>query len=361
MILKRSVLTLAIAAACAVAAPVAASAVTGPAAGSAPVPAGLLPMASSWLSPSSGIVLAYPSRTTGAKPYLLVTADAGHTWRTLPAPPVRYPADNDQPDAVWADGAIVVTDGTHIEVTRDDGDRWTAERLPRGLYVDQLVITGGRLFAMATSDTRAAVYSGPLGGGTLRAVPGLSVSGGIAYGDITGVGALQVDLGANFTTQRYWYSRDGVHFVSAPLPCPVTDVAMLGGVRDGHAVALCNAGPSAIGLGETQNQVRIATRLGGAFRSSGPVTDSPNDLGFAAASASDMTVATVFDLSVTRDAGRTWSAQIPQNNGAFWSDLSFTTATTGTVVCSTVNDKGGFVFTVYRTTNGGRAWQALRL
>jgi hypothetical protein len=136
---------------------------------------------------------------------------------------------------------------------------------------------------------------------------------------------------------------------------------MLGGVRDGHAVALCNAGPSAIGLGETQNQVRIATRLGGAFRSSGPVTDSPNDLGFAAASASDLTVATAFDLSVTRDAGRTWSAQIPQNNGAFWSDLSFTTATTGTVVCSTVNNKGDLVFTVYRTTNGGRGWQALRL
>jgi hypothetical protein len=368
MILKRTVLTLVTAAACAcaLAAPALAStsasisgSTSAPASG---LPAGLLAMASSWTSPDSGIVLGYPSRDTGAKPYLLATGNAGKTWRTLPAPPVTYPADNDQPDAVWSDCTIVVTDGTHIEFSRDNGTRWTADRTPGGgLYIDKLVIADGRLFALLTSTSRAALYWAPLTGGALRPVSGVSVSSSLAYGDITGVGTLQVDLGGDYTTQRYWYSRDGVHFVSAPRPCPVSDDALLGGVRDGKVIALCDTGPSQVTLGETQIQVAIAPRLGAAFGASGPLTDSPNDLEFAAASPSDMTVATFVDLGLTRDAGKTWTPEIPQNNGVYWSDLSFSTATTGTVVGNTVNNKGGFVGTVYRTTNAGVSWAALKL
>jgi hypothetical protein len=356
MMLKRSAAVLAAAAACWIPGTAMASA-------SSPVPASLLPMATSWQSPGSGIVLAYPSRTAGAKPSLLVTGNAGKTWRSLPAPPVTYPADNDQPDAVWSGATIAVTDGSHIEVTGDNGKRWSAERVPGGYDVDEFVITHGLLFALLSTSTgtRTAVYSGPLGGGTLRAVSGLSVSGSFTYGDITAVGTLQVDLGADYATEHYWYSSTGVRFVSASLPCAVSGGVLLGGVRDGRVIALCNIGPSEVGPGETENQVWIATKLGGTFHASGPLNESPNDQGFAAASASDMTVATTFDLAVTRDAGRTWTAEIPQNNGAFWSDLSFSTATTGTVVCSTVNDKSDIVATVYRTTNAGRTWTALKL
>jgi hypothetical protein len=359
MMLKRSVVTLAAMTACWF--PGTAMAATSVAPVPAvSVPAGLLPMATSWQSPLSGIVLGYPSRGTGAKPYLLVTANGGRTWRSLPAPPVTYPADNDQPDAIWTGGVIAVTDGTHIVVTRDNGRNWSAERVPGGFYVAKLVITSGRLFALLTSDTGTAVYSGPVGG-ALRAVRGLSVSGSLTYGDITGVGTLQVDLGSDYSTQRYWYSRDGVHFVSARLPCPATTSALLGGVRDGHVIALCSADPSDVGPGETDVQVWTATRLGGAFRASGPVSDSPNILGFAAASARDLAVATIFDLQVTRNAGQTWTAELVQNNGAIWSDLSFSTATTGTVVCSTVDNEGNEVSTVYRTTNAGRTWGAVKL
>jgi hypothetical protein len=358
MTLKRWAVILAATAACAGAVATPAMAST-----SSPVPANLLPMATSWQSPGSGIVLAYRSRTTGAKPYLLVTGNAGKTWRSLPAPPVTYPADNDQPDAVWSGATIAVTDGSHIEVTGDNGKRWSAERVPSGYDVDEIVITHGLLFALLSTSTgtRTALYTGPLGGGTLRAVSGLSVSGSFTYGAITGVGTLQVDLGADYATEHYWYSSTGVRFVSASLPCAATGGVLLGGVRDGHVIALCNIGPSEVGPGETENQVWIATKLGGTFHAAGPLNESPNDQGFAAASASDMTVATTFDLAVTRDAGRTWTAEIPQNNGAFWSDLSFSTATTGTVVCSTVNDKLDVVATVYRTTNAGRTWTALKL
>jgi len=363
--LKRCVVTLAALAACAFA-------VTAPAdAAVSPVPAGqlsagqlprdLLPMATSWESPSSGIVLAYPSRDAGAKPYLLETGNGGRTWRSLPAPPVTYPADNDQPDAVWAGGVIAVTDGTHIELSGDSGRRWSAERVPGGFYVDKLVITNGRLFALLTSDTSSAVYSGSLCGGVLSAVHGLSVSGSLTYGDITGVGTLQVDLGSGYTSERYWYSRNGVRFVSARLPCPATTSASLGGVRDGHVIALCSESPSEVGLGETAVQAWIAAGLGGTFHASGPVADSPNVQEFAAASAADLTTATGFDLGVSHNAGKTWTAELAQDNGANWSDLAFQSATTGTVVCGTVNNSLDEVSTVYRTTNAGRGWHALTL
>ena len=68
----------------AVAAPAAAAV---PAAGAGPFPRGLLPLSTSWPTPLSGIVLAYPSQTKGAKPYLMATSDGGRTWRPLPAPP----------------------------------------------------------------------------------------------------------------------------------------------------------------------------------------------------------------------------------------------------------------------------------
>jgi hypothetical protein len=356
MMLKRCAAVLAAAAVCWIPG-------TAMASTSSAIPANLLPMATSWQSPSTGIVLAYPSRDAGAKPYLLATSNAGKTWRSLPAPPLTYPGNNDQPDAAWVGDTIAVTNGTGIEVTADNGKRWSAEHVPSGLFIDEMVLADGRMFTLLSTSTgsRTAVYSGPLGGGSLRAVSGLSVSGSFTYGDITTVGTLQVELGADYATEHYWYSSKGVRFVPAPLPCPVTGGSFLGGMRDGHVIALCNIGPSEVGPGQTENQIWIATKLGGTFHAAGPLTNSPNDQGFAAASASDMTVATNFDLAVTRDAGRTWTAEIPQNNGAFWSDLSFSTATTGTVVCSTVNDKLDFVATVYRTTNAGRTWTALKL
>ena len=332
------------------------------------VPRGLLAMAASWPAPLHGIVLGYPSRTTGAKPYLLVTGDGGRTWRSLPAPPARYPADNDQPDAVWADGIIAVTDGTHIVVTRDAGRHWSAERLAgvAGVFdVDQLTIASGRVFALLTTygdkTGSAAVYSGLAQAGVLRPVRGLSITGSLPYGDITTAGTLQVDLGADYTAQRYWYSRDGVRFAAAPLPCPATAVALLGGVREGRVSALCSGSPSDVSPGENDKQVWAAARLGGAFRSSGPVFVSPNEQGFAAASAQDMTVATTFVLGVTFNAGRTWTAKLTQPSGAFWTDLSFPDATTGVVVCTTVSNTGKQVGAVYRTTDAGHTWHPLSL
>lgn len=366
--MKRHIVTLAAIVGCTtgLAAPAmaATSATTKPAAAT-PVPRGLRPISTSWLTAQRGIVLGYPKRATGARPSLISTGNGGKTWQSLPAPNVPYPADNDQPYAVWQDGVIAASDGTHVYATANAGKHWTAERLAGAsgaAFVGELAVANGRVFALVSTNASSAVYAGTAASGVLRPVPGLSLKGSGTYGDITTVGGpLQVDLGNNYATEKYWYSRNGVRFTAAKLPCPVSTSAMLGGVRAGKVVALCNGSPSDVGLGQNDKQVFIAAKLGGAFKSSGPVFDSNNTLGFATATPQDMTLVTTFALYVSLNAGKTWTAKIPQDNGATFPDLTFPSATTGYVVCNTYNSQLKEVDTLYRTTNDGRGWRAVAL
>jgi len=340
-----------------------------PAAATAPanqtIPRGLRPYSTSWLTPQRGIVLGYLKRATGARPYLIATANGGKTWRSLPAPPLPYPLDNDVPYAVWQDGVIVATDGTRVYATTNGGRRWTAEKIggwSASSYVGQLVVDGGRIFALVTSNKAAAIDAGTARSGALRAVKGLSISGSGAYGAVTTVGGpLQADLGNDYVTEKYWYSRDAVHFAAARLPCPVGSYAMLGGVRGGTVVALCNGSPSDIGLGQNDKRVFTAPKLGGAFKPSGPTLDSANGYDFAAASARDLTIATGFNLYVSVNAGKTWTSRIPQNNGATFAGLAFPSASVGYVVVNTYNNQLKEVDTLYRTANAGRTWRAVPL
>lgn len=329
-------------------------------------------VSTSWPTSKSGIALAYPKLATGARPALFETSNGGTSWRTLPAPPFTYPADNDLPDASWGGGVIAVTNGTRIVVSRNAGRHWSAVGLAglpkaRSTFVSDITIADGRLFTMVNTiasggTTTVTVYSGAVGASTLRAVHGLSASGGIAYGDLSAVGgAIQVSLGSNYAKAHYWLSRNGSHFTAAPVPCPASTPALLGGVRDGHPIALCSSSPSSVGPGTNTHQVSIAPRLGGQFKPTGKVLTAPNEQDFAAASDKDMVVATTFPLYVTGNAGRTWAARLTQPNGADWSDLAFPSSSVGVVAVVTVNNSLKTVGTVYRTTNGGQAWHPLVL
>lgn len=371
MMMKRHIATLAATVGCAIGLAAPAMAATSvPAAGakttaSTTIPKGLRPMSASWLTPQRGIVLGYLKRATGAKPYLITTSNGGKTWQSLSAPPTPYPADNDQPDVTWQDGVIEANDGTHIYVSTNGGRHWSAERLAgatgSSLDVNEVAITHGRVFALVTTNTSAAVYSGVAGKGVLTVVRGLSITGSGPYGDLSDQGALEVDLGNNYETEKYWYSTDGVHFKAAALPCPVTTSADLGGVRAGKVIALCSGSPSDIGLGQNDKQVFIAAKLGGAFKPSGPVFDSSNTLGFVTDSTTDMTIVTTFVLYLSFNAGKTWTPEIPQNNGAIFADVYYPSFSTGYVVCDTYNNALQEVDTLYRTTDGGRVWHALAL
>lgn len=332
--------------------------------GTAAIPSGLLAMATSWPTAQRGIVLAYPSRTTGAKPYLLGTGNGGKSWASLTAPPLPYPEDNDQPDAVWSDGVVAVTDGTHVDVTTGNGKHWKADKLSGvsgSFFVSNLAVAGGRVLVLVHTSQATSLYSGIASSGALTRVRGLSFNGPGIYGDISTAGAVQVDLGNGVTSQKYWYSRNGKSFTSAPLPCGVTQQALLGGVRSGNVIALCTDGESAIAPGETKAQLGIAGRLGGTFHPSGSATVLANVQDFAAASVDAATAATEGGMIVTANAGETWKSELTEPNGAFCSDLAFPGPTTGFVVCTTVNNAGKEIGTVYRTTNSGKSWNSLSL
>jgi hypothetical protein len=138
-------------------------------------------------------------------------------------------------------------------------------------------------------------------------------------------------------------------------------MALLGGVYAGRVSALCSGPPSDPQAGHSYQQVWAAAQLGGTFRPSGPKLVSPDEEAFAAASARTMAVATIFTLSVTFNAGRTWTVKLIAGNGGTWTDLSFPSATTGVVVLSTTNNAVKHVATVYRTTDADRTWHPLSL
>ena len=356
----------------AVAVPVAASA--APAA-----TAKLVAVSASWPSPQRGIALAYRSLAPGGKPALFRTRDGGRSWHALPAPPVRWPADDDVPDVTSSAGVIAISTGTSVVASRDGGRHWAALRLaglpastPRNLFVGRVSIAYGRMFTLVTEDARGgtssvAVFAGPARGGTLRAVPKLSVSGSIkggrpgAYGDISAVGGLQVSLGVNYASARYWLSRDGVHFTAAPAPCPAGTAAMLGGVRGGKPTALCSTEPSSAGAGTNSHRIWIAPHLGGRFTAAGPAIRWYNQQEFAAASGRDMAMAGAPSLDVTSDTGHSWAIKLLKPNGAFWSDLAFPSGSTGVVVGVTVDNSLKQIGAVYRTVDGGHSWHALTL
>jgi photosystem II stability/assembly factor-like uncharacterized protein len=362
-------------AAIAVAAGILAVAVPAGAASAAPAakaPSKPVALSTSWPTARSGIALAYPKLATGARAELFVTGNGGKTWRRLPAPPVSYPADNDMPLVTWAGGTIAITNGTRVVASRDSGRHWSRVPLAdlpkaRSLFVGPVTIADGRLFTVVSTIDSAGngaehVYSGPVRASTLRAVRGLSIAGGETYGDLTAIGGgVQVSFGANFNRAHYWLSRHGAHFTAAPLPCPASQEALLGGIRDGKPIALCSSAPSTTGPGTNTHRVWIAPRLGGKFKVSGPVLNSANQQLFAAASDKDLVMAGTFSLYLTGNAGRTWATRLPQPNGAFWQDLAFPSSSVGVADVQTVTNKLKSIGTVYRTTNGGGTWHALAL
>jgi hypothetical protein len=102
MVMKRHIATLAAIVGCTIGLAAPAMAATAAPATAKPtasttIPRGLRPMSASWLTPQRGIVLGYLKRAAGAKPYLITTSNGGRTWQSVSAPPVAYPADNDQP------------------------------------------------------------------------------------------------------------------------------------------------------------------------------------------------------------------------------------------------------------------------
>lgn len=347
------------------------TAFASPATAGTVVPPGFRPASTSWTGPDTGYVLGYSPCAQSWCPALLGTTDAGRHWRRLGAPPMPLP-DNHNHVALRAfrDGVAYVSDGVHVRTTRDGGATWQPVVLAGArepYYLSKLAETGGRVFAMLTTygDDRGStrLYSGTAGSPALVPVPGFAVTGGLTYGDLAVGGGLQVALGADYGTEKYWTSRDGVRFTPADPPCPGGTVASLAGVRDRQVVALCSSSPGSPQPGSTERELRHAPRLGGVFGDADAAPFAGINQGFDAASPASATVAAVGGgvgfLHHTGDGGHTWTTTELPERGFALTDLDFPGAGTGVVVDGQPDAYGGSA--VYRTTNGGQTWQELPL
>ena len=343
-------------------------AVASPASADPAVPAGFAPSSTSWTSPDRGLVLGFTDcGTPGWCPSLLATTDGGKHWRQLPAPPMSLPDNHNQVRlTAFSQQLMYVTDGTKIVVTRDGGRRWLpvlqAGDTGQRQYVSKIAETGGRVYVVITTygDTeKTAVYSGIAGAPLLKPLPGFEVTGGLTDGDVTTDGGVQISLDADFSVEKYWTSADGAALTPATRPCPVGTTAVLGGVRDGQVVVLCNSGGGQPQPGSSERSIWRAPKLGGTFTATAQAPVTGITQGFSAATADTATESAggVGFLHHTTDGGQTWSTVRLSERGFELADLDFPGAGTGVVVDGLPDSDGGSA--VYRTTDGGGHWAEL--
>lgn len=348
----------------------AASRLTAGAATTAP-PATDEALSASWPSPKLGLVLFGKGYDAGGTPYLFQTANGGRTWHRLTMP------------ALMADGTVYEGAGdilaanwnnTRFAVTRDQGRRWSAVHLA-GVragtlaVASHITIADGRVYALVELHPKSGpntlkVYSARASADTLAPTPGLSMTetGPYPNGDVTARGTtVQVVLGNMSTIEHYWYARDGVHFTTAPRPCPVNRLAFPVGTFGSAVVALCTDSPAAVSAGITDMRVWGTAHLGGTFHPAGPTHNLADPQDFTAVSAKDMTLVNDFELLGTSDASKIWTVQKTEPNGVFWQYLAFPSVTTGFALADTIDSRGHNEGILYRTTDGGHTWKAVSL
>lgn len=336
-------------------------------ASAATVPTGFAPASSTWLTPQHGYVLGYAG-TTG---YLLETTDGGARWSRLAAPPISLPDNHNHvaltvPDAKHA----FASDGEHIQASTDGGHHWfavTLAGLPSPSYLNKIAIADGHVLALASTLSQpdhntTQLYTGKVGAKTLAAVPGLSLDGGITYGDLAVGGGVQVSIGADQSTSKYWTSTDGAHFRASPLPCDASKQTLLDGVRQGKVLDLCLGDPSDPSPGHMHKQLVSAAALGVRYLPSDAEAPLAGIIqGFASGSDQNAAIAAtgggVELLYSTTDGGRTWQTTELDQDRFGLADLQFVDHATGTVITGAPDAWNGSV--LYRTTDAGHTWQPI--
>lgn len=328
-----------------------------------------LPSSVSWLDSRQGSAFGYSPCGEELCPELLTTVDGGDSWQPRNAPPVKLPDNHNQVRLMVTDpNNQFVTDGTTLWQTNDTTQTWypvELTELTAPYHISKVVIAHGRVFAMASSlgnneHNTTRIYSGAVGEPTLHPLPGFEVIGGLTYGDVAVDGdVLQVYLGADYTNAQYHYSLDGVNFVAAPLPCPVENVAMLGGIKDGQPIALCHGSGGSPQPGSMTKQVFTAPHLGGTYTPSNPAPARGYTWAFGPATPDIQTIAAVGGsrslLHSTFDAGNTWTTTTLSDRGFALFDLQFVTTDIGYVVDGVPNSFSESA--AYRSTDAGRTWQ----
>jgi len=351
------------------------------------------PIAASFVTASTGWVLGDTGWAPGTAACqrcagLLHTSDGGRSWHALPAPPAPVGA-NDSPVGAITSIAFANADdgflyGPALLTSHDGGRSWVGVQLPP---VQELVLGRGHAYAVtgapftpATGLWRTTVGSSrwtrlrlPTG---LRHVPAGANYGGLQLdADGSTLALLQqgetgvADTAA--TVGRLWISADdGTSWHDRQVPCrpPADGGADVMSMALGHPDAWlldCFNNEQSSQEQDTQHHLYGSANGGLSWvRLPDPTAHNEPDL-LADNGSGHAFLATggVFDYLVgTFDSGLHWQVLI-KSGGSFsgWADLGFVTTDIGFVV-----GPANLYDTVarghlYRTDDGGRTWQAMRL
>jgi photosystem II stability/assembly factor-like uncharacterized protein len=347
----------------------------------ASAPGGFQPAAASFVSPSQGWVLGSGGGCDSCA-QLRVTSDGGARWAVLPAPPVPLGYYTQQPgavtDVVFANSSDGFLFGPGLLATDDGGRSWVRQPLPPVLTVR----TGGGYVYALTQRGQAgpvALWRSAVGVSHWRRLPlpaGAAPRPGTYQGMRMSVeGGTLVLLQVGFTgpgvspglAGRLWVSGDaGAQWQARPVPCtPADGGAAVVAIALGHPGAwLVDCFDNMQSSQEqdtrhhlygTVNAGRTWVRLPDPARHNAPVLLADNGAGHAFLA----TEGAVGDTLVgTTDGGRSWGPVL-RSGGSFsgWADLGFVSASVGFVVGPTHYAPEH----LYRTQDGGRTWQVVRV
>lgn len=340
-----------------------------------PVPAGFKAQSITWTSPRRGWVLGAVPCGTSACTEMIATLD-GSAWAGLgrvPAPIARsgLPGVSEIRMASPRDGWVF---GPGLFHTADGGRRWRAEPIPGGgKQVLSLAATPTMAYAIVSPCATGSVCHRRLSVGRTHAPARpswrrlrLTLPPNTSFGEFPATVAISGRTVYLADAQQYpapdaFYASVGAGpFVPRPVPCAKAQDGSLADIAPyspARVVLLCVINP---GMGSALKTVYRSADTGRTdhpagrtplFGLTGLIAATPG--GTLAVASSGARGSFVY----LNTGGTRWTTPLPKPNdgGAGWNDLTFSSATTGWVVYGP--DDFSSLGVVYRTGDGGRTWR----
>lgn len=337
------------------------------AAGQAAVPASFQPVAASFSTPASGVVLGgvgcLPRQLCRAR--LAATADGGARWRYLTAPDV------------WLSAPAVASSSPQVSqvVFAGQRDGWVYNQYVSpvlwathdgGAHWRQLSLGGDIRALEASAGTVYAVVSGPSGDELLRSPVGRNAWSRV--GTMTGSSLAVSGKAAWFGASTYlWVTTDGVQWHKYPFRCPAgLTLAGIAPASSSHVAFLCDLGE---GMFQTFKETLRSVNGGRTEFLTGQAPRPGDVYGFAAPPNRSMvlTIAAVTPgpdyLYRSGNGGRTWaSITIPgTGSGLSVGSLSYVSRTVGWLVAGQVKASQQVpTDSLLRTSDAGLTWSLVR-
>lgn len=273
---------------------------------------------------------------------ILRTSDGGHTFDSLPTPPVAPGQDGQQHNSLrFADplDGWLHTAGGVLWATHDGGVHWTSDAAAG--RVTDLEASGGFVYAIACAQTTSCVLErSPAGQDAWSLLPTPSGAGALGHLNVNGP-HIWVVPGGEGGTSLLASGDDGQHFSTNPV-CPgLVGIAGLYAVNPTVLWATCITGTQAVPLRSVDGGVHFSTLprplMLANFASIGGVSSTTAVIGAQA-------------LLRTINSGQTFATV--EDNQTQWSVVGFTTAVNGFAFDTEASNQRA----LWRTNDAGAHW-----